>query len=293
MIADRGNNRILEIDPRGRVVWIFPRRGDLKPGQTFRLPDDSFFAPDHHSVVVTMEDDDRIGIVDFATHQLVWSYGESGVAGSGPGLLSHPDDAYMLPNGSIIVSDIRNCRIINIDPRNDHIIRQMGSPRSCAHNPPYSFAMPNGDTPLPDGNILVTEIVGSWIEEVTWQGQVVWAVHAPTSYPSDAQLLPDGRILFASWTNPGRVTIIDKQGRTLWSYGPSSGPGMLDHPSLAIMLPNGLIAANDDRRARVVIIDPARNAIVWQYGHKDSGGTSPGFVHIPDGIDLEPLGWLH
>ena len=50
---------------------------------------------------------------------------------------------------------------------------------------------------------------------------------------------------------------------------------MLNHPSLAERLPNGLIAANDDYRARVVIIDPRTRKIVWQYGQTGEPGTGP------------------
>jgi hypothetical protein len=53
-------------------------------------------------------------------------------------------------------------------------------------------------------------------------------------------------------------------------------------------LPNGNIAVNDDFRDRVVVIDPRISRIVWQYGHTDSGGTAPGYLHIPDGMDFIP-----
>ncbi|MGZ4142948.1 MAG: hypothetical protein ACXVQY_10590, partial [Actinomycetota bacterium] len=61
---------------------------------------------------------------------------------------------------------------------------------------------------------------------------------------------------------------------------------MLDHPSLAEVLPNGLICVNDDYRARVVIIDPKTQRIVWQYGHTDRPGRAPGYLFVPDGFDL-------
>ena len=47
-----------------------------------------------------------------------------------------------------------------------------------------------------------------------------------------------------------------------------------NHPSLAIMLPNGNIAINDDYNHRVVIVDPKKR-IVWQYGHLDRPGRFP------------------
>jgi hypothetical protein len=54
---------------------------------------------------------------------------------------------------------------------------------------------------------------------------------------------------------------------------------------LAEHLSNGLIMVNDDYRDRVVVVDPAIQSIVWQYGLTDVPGTSPGLVAIPDGFD--------
>jgi hypothetical protein len=53
-------------------------------------------------------------------------------------------------------------------------------------------------------------------------------------------------------------------------------------------LPNGDIVVNDDYRDRCVVIDPRTNRIVWQYGHTDTPGTGPGYLHIPDGMDFIP-----
>ena len=61
---------------------------------------------------------------------------------------------------------------------------------------------------------------------------------------------------------------------------------MLEHPSLAERLPNGLIAVNDDYRHRVIMIDPTTNAIVWQYGQTDQPGTGSNQLNTPDGFDL-------
>jgi hypothetical protein len=86
------------------------------------------------------------------------------------------------------------------------------------------------------------------------------------------------------------VLILDRHGRVLWRYGPSSGWGELDHPSLSIMLPNGDIAVNDDYNDRVVIIDPRRRRIVWQYGHLRRPGRGANELNTPDGMDYVPLG---
>jgi hypothetical protein len=83
--------------------------------------------------------------------------------------------------------------------------------------------------------------------------------------------------------------IVNHRGAVLWSYRVTNGWGELDHPSLAIMLPNGNIAVNDDYRDRVVVIDRATNRIVWAYGHTDRPGAAPDYLRTPDGMDFVPL----
>ena len=46
LIADEGNDRIVLVDPEGRILWTFPEPGDLRPGESFRSPDDAFYTPD-------------------------------------------------------------------------------------------------------------------------------------------------------------------------------------------------------------------------------------------------------
>ena len=66
---------------------------------------------------------------------------------------------------------------------------------------------------------------------------------------------------------------------------------MLDHPSLAELLPSGAIMVNDDYRNRMVAIDPRTDALVWQYGVNDEAGASTGMSDTPDGFDqLAPDG---
>lgn len=81
LVADHLNNRLIIIDPRGRVRWVFPRRGDLAPGQTFLVPDDAFFSPDGRYIVATQEEDQVISVIDVARHKIVYRYGKPGVPG--------------------------------------------------------------------------------------------------------------------------------------------------------------------------------------------------------------------
>jgi len=99
LIADKSNNRLIEVSPTGNVLWEFPRPGDLAPGQTFRVPDDAFYTPDGKQIIATQEDDFAVTLIDVATHRIVWRYGTPGQSGAGPNQLWNPDDAIMLRDG--------------------------------------------------------------------------------------------------------------------------------------------------------------------------------------------------
>jgi N-acetylneuraminic acid mutarotase len=285
MIADRGNDRLIVVNARKQVLWRFPSHAHPAPPGGFYFPDDAFFTHGGTGIISNEEQNERIVQLAFPSGRLLWSYGHPGVAGSEPGYLHEPDDAYLLRDGTVSVADAQNCRVLLISHAKK-VLQTIGSPAACTHEPPRYLGSPNGDTPLRDGNILVSEVNGSYIDEITRSGKLVWSVQLPISYPSDPQQLGPNRYLVADYATPGGIYEFNRAGKILWSYHPSSGNGMLNHPSLAERLPGGLISANDDYRDRVVIIDPRSKKIVWQYGHTDSPGRGSDHLHIPDGFDL-------
>ena len=285
LIADRGNDRLLVVDSSKHVLWRYPGPGRPPPPGGFNFPDDGFFIRGGTGIITNQEGNETIVEIGYPSGKVLWSYGHPGLSGSTAGYLHEPDDAYLLRDGTITVADAQNCRILFID-EGTHRTSQVGTSGSCAHDPPRTLGSPNGDTPLSNGNVLVSEITGSWIDEITRTGHVVWSTHLPLAYPSDPQQLGPNRYLVADYSRPGGIYEFDRQGHIIWSYHPSSGRGMLDHPSLAERLPNGLIGANDDYRDRVVIIDPKTKHIVWQYGRTDHPGTGPNQLNTPDGLDL-------
>jgi PQQ-like domain/Kelch motif len=285
MIADRGNNRIIVVNDRKEVLWRFPSRAHPAPPGGFYFPDDAFFIHGGHGIISNEEQNERIVQLGYPSGKLRWSYGHPGIAGSEPGYLHEPDDAYLLKNGEVTVADAQNCRVLRISP-GKQVRRAFGDPSGCFHEPPTHLGSPNGDTPLANGDTLVSEVNGSYIDELTPTGKVVWSVQLPISYPSDPQQLAPDRYLVADYADPGAIYKFDRTGHILWSYRPESGSGRLDHPSLAERLPGGWIAVNDDYRHRVVIIDPKTKRIVWQYGATDRPGKGPDHLRIPDGFDL-------
>ena len=270
--------------PDKRVVWRFPPPGGLGR-ESFAGPDDAFLTPHGGSIITNEEFADTIAIIRLGRRpRISFEYGHAGSPGSAPGYPSHPDDAYLLPNGLISVADIINCRVVFID-RDHHVVRSIGRAGDCSHNPPSSLLQPNGDTPTPDGGVLITEI-GGWVDRLDRRGHLMRSIQTPTGYPSDAQPPPNGDVLVAGFDTPGHIYVITPKGRVTWTYGPGSGSGALDRPSLAVPIGRNLIAATDDYGQRVVVINKQSKRVVWQYGHLDQPGSAPGYLNKPDGLDL-------
>ena len=196
----------------------------------FIFGDDTFFGPHHDRIISNQEDQNTIQIISFPGKRILWRYGHVNVKSGQPGYLNTPDDAYLLPNNRVTVADAYNCRVLFMSLAH-RIVRQYGTTGVCRHDPPRYLGAVNGATPLPDGGTLVSEITGSWVDDISATGKLRWAVQAPVSYPSDPQLLGPNRILLADYANPGHAIIMTRTGHVLWRYGPASGPGKLDHPS--------------------------------------------------------------
>jgi outer membrane protein assembly factor BamB len=291
LIADRGNNRLLLMDAAMHVIWTYPDATSPPDNLGFYFPDDAFFANHGQEIISNQEQNETIVDIAYPSGAITWSYGHPKQTGTAPGYLHEPDDAYALRNGQTTVADTQNCRVLVLN-QSGTVASQIGSNGVCRHDPPKSMGSPNGDTPLWDGNLLVSEINGSWVSEYTLNGTLVWTAHLPISYPSDPQQLGAGpaantdRYLIADYADPGQVMQFTREGAVLSTYRVASGPGRLNHPSLAEELPSGAYLINDDHRHRMVAIDPGTGALVWQYGVTDTPGTAPGMLNTPDGFDV-------
>lgn len=279
LIADRGNNRLVEVNPDKQIIWEYD----------FHLPrlglgaDDAFFTDNGQSIIVNLEEYHLIEIIDYATKTIKWTYGNAGVPGHLDGQLHTPDDAYRLANGDVIVADIKNCRVIEIAP-DKHIVRQYGTTRIC-DNKPGHLNEPNGDTPLPNGHVLISNIRSRDLVELDQNWQPIFSMNLPVKYPSDPQMTQAGNILISDYSKPGQIVEISKKNQIVWQYGGDS-TARLDRPSLAIELPNGNILANDDFNHRVIVIDKQTKQIIWQYGVTGKPGKGADQLSIPDGLDI-------
>jgi DNA-binding beta-propeller fold protein YncE len=288
LISDEKNDRLLIIDPNGRTLWQYPQAGDLEEGQTFRTPDDAYFTPNGKQIIATHEDDHVIRVIDVATRKIVYTYGTPGVPGSGANQLNKPESALMLPSGDIVVPDIQNCRIIMIPAGAHAVSRQLGSIGACTHNPPRSFGSPNGIFPMANGNYLVTEADGGWVDEMDLSGRIAWSVQLPgVTYLYETNEIGPNRYLSVDHSSPGQVLTFDRAGKVLWRYAPPGGAA-LNKPSLALPLPSGNYLVVDSLNHRVIVVDARTKAVLWQYGQTHVAGNGPGQMNKPTGLDFLP-----
>jgi DNA-binding beta-propeller fold protein YncE len=279
LIADRGNGRIIEITANGAVDWMFPRPGQQLPVR-FGAPDDAFYSADGRTIIANAESRQTVTAIDRATGTILWQVGKFNVRSSAVGYFNEPDDAVPQQDGTIWVADIRNCRLVHLSAAGAWL-GTLGN-RACRHNPPHSFAEPNGAFGTTTGSLIVTEIGGSWVTSLTPGGPVAWSVRAPVRYPSDAMQMAGGSVLLTDYSLPGAVVRISTTGRTLWYYRPS-GAAELNHTSIAIPLASNRIAICDDFHSRIVVVDPATNQVIWTFT-----GTGSSRLFYPDGIAYEP-----
>jgi outer membrane protein assembly factor BamB len=157
-----------------------------------------------------------------------------------------------------------------------------------------TFAFPSSAFAAPNGDIVVTEQNPAWVDILTKNQNLVSAVQLTGfSSPAGANEYEPNHVIVVDRTHPGKIVEFDfsSSSNTLvpaWRYQPSKGAGELNHPSLAIVLSNGDVMVADSGNDRVVVIDPADDRVIWQYGHTHRSGTGPGYLHTPDSVALVP-----
>ena len=217
------------VDSGGTVHWQFPTTHGLPAGQRFSA-DDAFLSPDGKTITANEEGHEVIVRIDIATRRIVWEDGRYDHAGSGPGRLHTPDDAYPL-------------RTVTSSSPTSGTAGSSRSPRPRRSSGNGVERAPAPSTPR-EPMAAPTAIASHGWRPARHRDPRV-ASRAPRSirscrlrhpradpYPSDAQLLPNGDVLVVDYANPGAILKVNRHGKVLWRYGPRTGVGRLDHPSL-------------------------------------------------------------
>jgi hypothetical protein len=107
------DNRVMLIDPQGKIIWQYGRFGVTGSGHDeLNTPVQATWTP-MHTILITDQANQRVIEVS-RDKKVLWQYGTTGVAGAGIGHLNSPDSAQWLDNGNILIADQSNNRAIEV-----------------------------------------------------------------------------------------------------------------------------------------------------------------------------------
>jgi len=290
LIADQFNNRVIEVDPEGKIVWQFGKGpADFSPASIIGTNDAQRVGPltlmagtgtpggQPEAPNCTNPNgclDNRVLLVNPAGH-IVWQYGQFGVAGSGPDQLSTPVQNTWLPHRHVLITDQGNGRIIEVRVSNKTIVWEYDG----LNNPNCAELLQNGHILICDENnnqaLEVTHTTPSNIVHTyTIAGGMLFSAVA------FASRLSNGHTLITDSGN-ARIVETDEAGDVFFQYftntDPASNPrcssgtctGPL--PTRAVRLHNGNTLISDQYNHRVIEVDP-QGDIVHTFGKINSLG---------------------
>ncbi|HEV3077426.1 MAG TPA: hypothetical protein VHB47_23605 [Thermoanaerobaculia bacterium] len=279
LIADQFNNRVIEIDPQGNIVFQFGQGpndlsaasivgcNDAQRVGRFTLMAGTGIPP---NTVPNCTDpngcaDNRVILVD-RLGRIRWQYGQFGVTGSGPNELSTPVQSTWLPNGDVLITDQANERVIEVNAAK-RIVWQYGT-TGTSGNGPNQLSNPNSAELLDNGHILIADENNNRAIEVKRNHSIVHTFTAggTVSGVAFASRLPNGHTLLTD-SNNSRAVEVDPADHVVWQYVTNTETGSNPNPlpTRAIRLANGNTIISDQFNHRVIVVDHAGN-LVTSYG---------------------------
>ena len=281
LIADQFNNRVIEVDRQGNIVWQFglgpadfspasiigtndaQRVGDLTLMAGTGTPGGQPEAP--NCTNPSGCPDNRVLLVD-RDGNIVWQYGQFGVAGSGPDQLNVPVQNTWLPNRHVLITDQANERVIEVDVATKAIVWQYGT-TGVSGNGPEQLNNPNSAELLANGHILISDENNNRALEVTRAGNIVWQygsgdpnINDPVSGVAFASRLENGHTLITD-SNHARIVEIDRDKNVVWEYFTCTGSGCNlargtgPLPTRALRLRNSHTLISDQYNHRVIEVN--------------------------------------
>ena len=283
LIADQFNNRVIEVDPQGNIIWSFGLGpNDISPNSIIGTNDvqrvgvrtlmaGTGAPPGTEPNCLNGCPDNRVILVNPAGH-IEWQYGQFGVTGSGPDELNTPVQCTWLPDGHVLITDQGNERIIEVK-RNKRIVWQYGT-TGVTGNGFNQLNNPNSAELLENGHILIADENNNRAIEVTHDLSIVatFTAGGTLSGVAFASRLADGNTLITD-SNNSRIVEVDPGDNVVWQYFTNAQPGSnpMPLPTRAIRLRNGNTIISDQFNHRVIVVDHDKN-IVTSYGNLNAPG---------------------
>src|SRR6266568_5507201 len=290
LITDQFNNRVIEIDPAGNIVWQFGNGpGDTSANAIVGTNDaervGNFTLMSGTGIPAGATTnckrsgcvDNRVILVD-SNGNIVWQYGEFGVTGFGPNQLNTPvQNTYLPTSGNVLITDQGNERI-EVRRTDNAIVWQYGE-NGVVGMGPNQLNNPNAAELLANGNILISDENNNRAIEVTHTtpSKIVatFTARGSVSGVAFASRLPNGHTLLTD-SNNSRIVEVDPNDKVFWQYFTNTRPGSNPSPlpTRAVRLANGNTLISDQFNDQVIEVNPSK-AIVASYGIINDPGFSP------------------
>lgn len=282
LIADQFNNRVIECDTNGNILWQFglgpndfSRNSIIGCNDAQRVGILTLMAGTGTppGVVTNAPNgavDNRVILVD-PFKNIIWQYGRFGKTGSGHDLLSTPVQCTFLPNTDILITDQGNNRIIEVN-LNKQIVWQFPGPNT---NADAQLNSPNSAELLANGHILISDENNNRAIEVTRDHQIVatFTDQGTVSIVAFSSRLTNGDTLITDSGN-ARIVEVDSNDMTVSQYlintNFPSVPAPL--PTRAVRLKNGDTLISDQFNNQVIRINSGGTTILPIYGLPLNGG---------------------
>ncbi len=287
LVSDQFNNRVIELDGTGAIVWSFGLGPtDLSERSAIGVNDaqrvgaltliSGTGAPAGAEPGCPAGCADNRVFLATPSRRVVWQYGQFGVTGADADQLNTPVQATWLPSHHVLITDQGNQRVIEVT-LDKRIVWQYGT-TGVAGAGPGQLDDPNSAELLENGHVLISDESNNRAIEVTHdaKGDIVATYTAGGSLNgvAFASRLPDGNTLITD-SNDGRAVEVDGKDQIVWQYATNQEPGSNPSPlpTRAIRLRDGDTLISDQFNHRVIRVDHATQArIVASYGNIDQPG---------------------
>jgi hypothetical protein len=285
LIADQFNNRVIEVDTAGNILWSFglgPKDfsansiigvNDAQRVGALTLMAGTGTPPGVIPEAPNGAADNRVILVD-PFGNIVWQYGMFGKTGSTPNRLNTPVQCTWLPNTDVLITDQGNNRIIEVTLKKKIVWQYPGSNK----NPDDQLNSPNSAELLENGHILIADENNLRAIEVTRADQIIRTFTAGHTLGAVAfaSRLDNGNTLLTDAGNSSAVEV-DANDTVVWQYSTDTDSMSVAAPlpTRAVRLSNGDTLISDQFNNRVIRVSPAK-VIVASYGLPLNGGGAIG-----------------
>ena len=308
LVSDQYNNRVIEFNPRGEIVWHwgigpddFSVNSAIGVRSAERVGHLTLLACSGIAPGVTLEAktgivDNRVLLLD-KEGKIEWQYGQFGLIGTSCNLLNVPVHATVIPCSTkckknslkcanFLITDHANNRVIRVNREKEIIWQYPGTnvtPADQLNGPNSAHRLKNGHYLIADGN-------NHRAIEVDRSNNVVkvFTASGTLGVCGFASRLPNGNTLLTDSTN-NKVVEVDTNDEIVWQYITDAEAKSMSNPipTRAVRLDDGDTLIADQFNNRVIRTN--YTIVIDSYGLPVTGVTVPGTTLISTNKGFSPL----